>query len=102
MLFNPDCISWDPISWKHDYYDEVLSFIPETEHSDSVFDTEYENEDSAARKEKFIQIFDNNWWMSKVSRSGEGSELTNTVRVEQVLDRVVERLKKDLGKDVIT
>ena len=102
MFFYPDCVSWDPISWEHDYYDEILSFIPEDENSDSVGDMEYESEDSVARKDKFVQIFDNNWWMSKVSRSGEGSELTNTVRVQQVLDKVVERLKKDLGKDVIT
>ena len=102
MFFNLDCISLDPISWEHDYYDTILPYIPRDEHNDSVVDMEYENEDSAARKDKFIQIFDNNWWMSKVSRSGEGSELTYTVRVEQVLDKVVERLKKYLGKDVIT
>ena len=99
-VYIPDCIRWEPHSLEElNYY---IRDILKTEQSESVSDPEYANEDSAGRKNKFIQIFDNNWWMSKVSRSGEGSELTNTVRVEQVLDRVVERLKKDLGKDVIT
>ena len=64
-------------------------------------DGEYENEDQEGRKEKFIEIYENNWWMSKVSKSGEGSERNYTERVERVLDKVVERLKKDLGKETI-
>ena len=61
----------------------------------------YENEEKEGRRDKFIEIHKNNWWMSKQSKSGEGSERNFAERIEKVLDRLVVRMKRDLGKDTI-
>ena len=58
-------------------------------------------EDPQHRRESFVKIYENNWWFSNISKSGTGSERTHTVKVEKVLDKVVEKVKSVMGKEVI-
>ena len=60
-----------------------------------------EEESADHRKNSFINIYNNDWWFSNISKSGTGSELSRTVRMEMVLDVVVQKLKESLGKNVI-
>ena len=60
-----------------------------------------EEESADHRRNSFINIYNNDWWFSNISKSGTGSELSRTVRMEMVLNVVVEKLKESLGKDVI-
>ena len=60
-----DCIRWEPHSLVELNY--FIKDIPKTERSEPVSDPEYANEDSARRKNTFIQIFNNNWWMSQTT-----------------------------------
>ena len=98
-----DCISWEPIPSDKLGYD-----LPEMEltgpryvegHEEEIYEGEEEPADH--RRNSFINIYNNDWWFSNVSKSGTGSELTQTVHMEMVLDKVVEMLKESLGKDVI-
>ena len=61
----PHCIRWEPHSLEELNY--FIKDIPKNERSEPVSDPEYANEDIAGRKNKFIQMFDNNWWMSQTT-----------------------------------
>ena len=56
------------------------------------------NED---RVKSFESVYKNNAWGSGESGSGGGSELSATVEMINILNQVIELLKKRLGKDKI-
>ena len=81
MFETTDCIKWEHHLEDLNYY---LSDLPENEHNV----VHYKTEDKEGRQDKFVDIYKNNWWMSKKSKSGEGSEMKFAERVMQVLDKV--------------
>ena len=58
------------------------------------------SESSVHRKHSFGKIYAKNAW-GKKTRSGPGSLLSSTVRIRQILDLVVEKLKIHLHKATI-
>ena len=65
-------------------------------------DSEY----SDHRRESFAKVYDNNEWMGGWVdggiKSGRGSLLRNAKQIIKVLNNLVEKMKKDLGKEQIT
>ena len=59
-----------------------------------------DGESSDHRKESFAKVYDNNEWGG--IKSGGGSLLRNAKQIIKVLNNLVERMKKDLGKEQIT
>ena len=57
-------------------------------------------ETSEHRKNSFGKIFEKGSWGSK-SKSGPGSLLSSTVRMREILGKVVERIKIHLKKEKI-
>ena len=111
-VFLADCVTWEPIPPAQlgyelpepGYPDKVLSFtdpISGVVTKDVAASNNVVEESADYRKESFIQIYDNDWWGSKESKSGGGSELKQTGNVVKVLDKLVQKLKKLLGKQVI-
>ena len=58
------------------------------------------SESSVHRKDSFGKIYSKNSWGSE-TKSGPGSLMSSTVRIRQILDLVVEKLKIHLNKDTI-
>ena len=59
-----------------------------------------DSESSDHRKDSFAKVYDNNEWEG--IKSGGGSLLRNTKQIIKVLNNLVEKMKKDLGKEQIT
>ena len=74
---------------------------PDIEESDKVLEVDFKAEDSEGRKKNFVDIFENNVWLSKESKSGDGSNLANAKFAMRVLDKAVDLLKRHLRKNVI-
>jgi hypothetical protein len=58
------------------------------------------SESSVHRKHSFGKIYAKNVW-GKKTKSGPGSLLSSTVRIRQILDLVLEKLKIHLNKATI-
>ena len=56
-------------------------------------------ESSEHRKESFAAVYDNNRW--EKLKSGPGSKLVNARKVINVLNILIEKIKKHLGMDKI-
>ena len=108
-MYFPDCVSWQLIPPVQLGYEIPDLTGPRQgghhgeDHGEDHGDngSKGEEEPASHRRDSFIQIYNNDWWFSNVSKSGTGSELRQTVRVEMVLDKVVQKLKEALAKDVI-
>ena len=116
-MYFPDCVSWQlipPVQLGYELPDltgarqggdhgEDHGDDHGEDHGDDHGDNGSEGEEEPAnhRRDSFIQIYNNDWWFSNVSKSGTGSELRQTVRMEMVLDKVVQKLKEVLDKEVI-
>ena len=90
-----DCESWEQV--------EVLEHnkqVPEGARLSEKVETNLEAESSDHRKESFAKVYDNDEW-GKERKSGPGSLLENSWTVIKVLDILVEKIKKDLGKKKI-
>ena len=65
-----------------------------------------ESESSDHRKESFAKVYHNNEWLGGWAdggiKSGRGSLLRNAKQIIKVLNNLVEKMKKDLGKEQIT
>jgi hypothetical protein len=59
-----------------------------------------DSESSDHRKDSFAKVYDNNEWGG--IKSGGGSLLRNAKQIIKVLNNLVEKMKKDLGKEQIT
>jgi len=88
-----DCESWEPV--------QVLAHNkPERARLAEKVETDLESESSEDRKESFAKVYANDEW-GKERKSGPGSLLENSGTVIRVLNILVEKIKKNLGKDVI-
>ena len=59
-----------------------------------------DSESSDHRKDSFAKVYDNNEWGEV--KSGGGSLLINAIQIIIALNNLVEKMKKDLGKEQIT
>ena len=88
-----DCESWERI--------EVLEHNkPGRARLSEKVETNLESESSEHRKESFAKVYENDEWGNE-RKSGPGSLLENSWTVIRVLNVLVEKIKKDLGKDRI-
>ena len=90
-----DCVSWEPLEIKHHNMQ-----VPERAKEDWILKQKVETESIEHRKESFAKIYEKNEWGSD-SKSGPGSLLVNARRVINVLNILIERIKKKTGKDKI-
>merc|ERR1712079_789190 len=99
-----DCLTWDAkdISEMNYYVRNVIGNDatyyreedPNIEERDKLIEVDYKAEDSESRKKNFVDIFDNNVWLAKESKSGDGSKLTSAKFAMRVLDKAVDLLKR--------
>eukprot|EP00091_Calanus_sinicus_P015396 TRINITY_DN33598_c0_g1_i1.p1 TRINITY_DN33598_c0_g1~~TRINITY_DN33598_c0_g1_i1.p1 ORF type:complete len:166 (+),score=37.66 TRINITY_DN33598_c0_g1_i1:47-499(+) len=90
-----DCVSWQPV--------EVLDHNmqgPGERGEEGGEEKKLESEPSDHRKESFAKVYDENAWGTV--KSGPGSMLIHAKQIIKVLNSLVEKMKKDLGKEQIT
>eukprot|EP00092_Neocalanus_flemingeri_P008003 GFUD01008635.1.p1 GENE.GFUD01008635.1~~GFUD01008635.1.p1 ORF type:complete len:329 (+),score=89.43 GFUD01008635.1:265-1251(+) len=90
-----DCILWTPVSISPHPYK-----LPDRTDNVKVEEKSYKSESSGHRKDSFVEIYAKNAW-GKESKSGPGSLLPSTIRIRNILDLLVEKLKTHLNKDKI-
>ena len=90
-----DCVSWQHV--------EVLKHNrkgPGERVEGGEGKKQLDSESSDHRKDSFAKVYDNNEWGG--IKSGGGSLLRNAKQIIKVLNNLVEKMKKDLGKEQIT
>ena len=88
--FTLDCESWQRV--------DVLDHNKQGVVAKEIVDLE--SETSEDRKNSFAKVYANNEWGTE-RKSGPGSLLENSWTVITVLNILVEKIKKDLGKERI-
>eukprot|EP00092_Neocalanus_flemingeri_P055498 GFUD01065616.1.p1 GENE.GFUD01065616.1~~GFUD01065616.1.p1 ORF type:complete len:293 (-),score=77.32 GFUD01065616.1:35-913(-) len=89
-----DCVSWEPV--------EILQHnIQDGSKRAWIMKKKFETESSEHRKESFAKVYENNEWGME-AKSGPGSLLINAWRVIDVLNILIEKIKKKTGKDQIS
>ena len=66
----------------------------------SILNEDEETESSQHRQESFVRVFQNNAWGLE-AKSGPGSLLINSRRVISILNILVEKIKKQTGKEKV-
>jgi len=86
-------VSWDPVEVLNHNKPEMNECLD----SDQIL----VSEPSDHRRESFAKVYNNNEWGGEV-KSGKGSKLKNAKTIMKVLDIIIKKLKKDLGKEQIS